>query len=157
MVMLMNVIQVVFAMVLILGLTACSKKTAVPENRAEETPPAYAGISKEEGVIDLDAMPDSIRYANAYALVLAPEDYVGRRLRVRAPIMEIMVGHPKKKTLAFSIYDAARCCLVTIPFEFDRNVPVPGDVVGKTMTITGTITVFKGEMGFYLADSQITP
>lgn len=60
--------------------------------------------------------------------------------------------------LAFTIYDAAQCCLVTIPFELDKTASAKKeDIIGRTVTITGKITPLKREIGFYLADSHVQP
>ena len=43
--------------------------------------------------------------------------------------------------LAFTIYDAAQCCLVTIPFELDKTASAKKeDIIGRTVTITGKST-----------------
>ncbi len=154
----MNIIQITAIVFLIACLLSCARKPAEQPKSPEETPPAYLGISKESDMIDLDTMPVGIRYANAYSLVIAPEAYAGKSLKVTAPVTEITVGEKKKKMLALAIYDAARCCLVIIPFELDKTTSRRKEpFIGKTMTIIGTITPIKGQTGLYLAGSQIQP
>ena len=153
----MNTMRTMAAALLLLSLVSCSRKPADRRPAPEEAPPAYMGISNQSGVIDLDAMPVSIRYANAYTLVLAPEEYAGRPLKVTAPVTEMAVSNQKKKMLAFTIYDAAQCCLVTIPFELDKAASADREnIIGRTVTITGKITPLKREIGFYLSDSHIS-
>jgi len=154
----MNTTRTMAAVFLLLSLASCSRNPADRQQAPEEAPPAYMGISNPSGVIDFDAMPVSIRYANAYTLVLVPEEYAGRLLKVTAPVTEMAISNQKKKMLAFTIYDAAQCCLVTIPFELDKTASVDkGSIIGRTVTITGKITPLKKEIGFYLSDSQVQP
>lgn len=155
----MNIIRVISTVFLIICLASCSRKPADQQAATgSEEPPAYMGIASETGIIDLDAMPDTIRYANAYALVLAPEEYAGKPLKVTVPVIETVIGKKEKKKLAVTIYDATRCCLITIPIEFDKTAGQKREkLIGKTLTITGIITPIQGKMGFYLANSQIQP
>lgn len=95
-----------------------------------------------EADVDLSEQSSTVVYAEVYSMMAAPENYIGRKIRIKG---KFSVSHDKKKKYCFAciVTDATACCAQGIAFEPAGNGRYPDDYpkAGKEITVTGRFAV----------------
>lgn len=148
----------------VLGLGACGKKsaaeTALPTTASEEpkplqTLPLETAPSKDTGestFVDLTALSSTMVYAEVFAMMSSPEDYVGKTVKMQGIFSKgqlYAAGSLNDGGTVFAcvIQDATACCAQGIPFELagDHTYPQDYPELGDTITVVGTFEIHQQE------------
>lgn len=112
---------------------------------------------KQEKVdIDLTGFSPNMLYAEVYQMELAPEDYIGKSIKITGEfgrfedLDESGVPLSDKDILVCVISDAMACCATGLEFvpaeeSFFNNYPKDGSKI----TVTGVCDIFTDESGFF--------
>ena len=154
----------------VLGLGACGKKsaaeTAFPTTASEEPKPlqtlpletgereqtAPTADTAESTLVDLTALSSTMVYAEVFAMMSSPEDYVGKTVKMQGIFSKgqlYAAGSLNDGGTVFAcvIQDATACCAQGIPFELagDHTYPQDYPELGDTITVVGTFEIHEQE------------
>ena len=155
----------------VLGLGACGKKSGAPTGETifpttaseEQTLPLETGAmeqtetapSKDTGesaFVDLTALSSTMVYAEVFAMMSSPEDYVGKTVKMQGIFSKgqlYAAGSLNDGGTVFAcvIQDATACCAQGIPFELagDHTYPQDYPELGDTITVVGTFEIHQQE------------
>lgn len=156
----------------VFGLGACGKKsaaeTALPTTASEETKPlqtlpletgereqtetAPTVDTAESAFVDLTALSSTMVYAEVFAMMSSPEDYVGKTVKMQGIFSKgqlYAAGSLNDGGTVFAcvIQDATACCAQGIPFELagDHTYPQDYPELGDTITVVGTFEIHQQE------------
>ena len=156
----------------VLSLGACGEKsggeTAFPTTVSEEpkpleTLPLETGATEqtetapskdtaESTFVDLTALSSTMVYAEVFAMMSSPEDYVGKTVKMQGIFSKgqlYAAGSLNDGGTVFAcvIQDATACCAQGIPFELagDRTYPQDYPELGDTITVVGTFEIHEQE------------
>ena len=159
----------------VLGLGACGEKsgaptgeTAFPTTASEEpkplrTLPLETGATEqtetapskdtgESAFVDLTALSSTMVYAEVFAMMSSPEDYVGKTVKMQGIFSKgqlYAAGSLNDGGTVFAcvIQDATACCAQGIPFELagDHTYPQDYPELGDTITVVGTFEIHQQE------------
>lgn len=151
----------------VLGLGACGEKsgastgeTTFPTTASEEpkplqTLPLETAPSKdtgESGFVDLTTLSSTMVYAEVFAMMSSPEDYVGKTVKMQGIFSKgqlYAAGSLNDGGTVFAcvIQDATACCAQGIPFELagDHTYPQDYPELGDTITVVGTFEIHQQE------------
>lgn len=151
----------------VLGLGACGKKSAAPraettfpttaseEPKPLQTLPLETAPSKDTGestFVDLTALSSTMVYAEVFAMMSSPEDYVGKTVKMQGIFSKgqlYAAGSLNDGGTVFAcvIQDATACCAQGIPFELagDHTYPQDYPELGDTITVVGTFEIHQQE------------
>ena len=155
----------------VLGLGACGEKSGAPAGETtfpttaseEQTLPLETGAMEqtetapskdtgESGFVDLTALSSTMVYAEVFAMMSSPEDYVGKTVKMQGIFSKgqlYAAGSLNDGGTVFAcvIQDATACCAQGIPFELagDRTYPQDYPELGDTITVVGTFEIHQQE------------
>lgn len=151
----------------VLGLGACGEKSGAPageptfptmaseEPKPLETLPLETAPSKdtaESTFVDLTALSSTMVYAEVFAMMSSPEDYVGKTVKMQGIFSKgqlYAAGSLNDGGTVFAcvIQDATACCAQGIPFELAGDHAYPQDYpeLGDTITVVGTFEIHQQE------------
>ena len=143
----------------VLGLGACGEKsggeTAFPTTASEETErteTAPTADTAESTFVDLTALSSTMVYAEVFAMMSSPEDYVGKTVKMQGIFSKgqlYAAGSLNDGGTVFAcvIQDATACCAQGIPFELagDHTYPQDYPELGDTITVVGTFEIHEQE------------
>ncbi len=148
----------------VLGLGACGEKsggeatfptTASEEPKPLQTLPLETTPSKDTGesaFVDLTALSSTMVYAEVFAMMSSPEDYVGKTVKMQGIFSKgqlYAAGSLNDGGTVFAcvIQDATACCAQGIPFELagDHTYPQDYPELGDTITVVGTFEIHQQE------------
>lgn len=151
----------------VFGLGACGKKSADPraettfpttaseEPKPLQTLPLETAPSKDTGestFVDLTALSSTMVYAEVFAMMSSPEDYVGKTVKMQGIFSKgqlYAAGSLNDGGTVFAcvIQDATACCAQGIPFELagDHTYPQDYPELGDTITVVGTFEIHQQE------------
>lgn len=156
----------------VLGLGACGEKsggeptsstTASEEPKPLETLPLKTGTTEqtetapskdtaESTLVDLTALSSTMVYAEVFAMMSSPEDYVGKTVKMQGIFSKgqlYAAGSLNDGGTVFAcvIQDATACCAQGIPFELagDHTYPQDYPELGDTITVVGTFEIHQQE------------
>ena len=154
----------------VLGLGACGKKsaaeTALPTTASEEPKPlqtlpletgereqtAPTADTAESTFVDLTALSSTMVYAEVFAMMSSPEDYVGKTVKMQGIFSKgqlYAAGSLNDGGTVFAcvIQDATACCAQGIPFELagDHTYPQDYPELGDAITVVGTFEIHEQE------------
>lgn len=151
----------------VLGLGACGEKsggeTAFPTIASEESKPLETGATEqtetaptadtaESTFVDLTALSSTMVYAEVFAMMSSPEDYVGKTVKMQGIFSKgqlYAAGSLNDGGTVFAcvIQDATACCAQGIPFELagDRTYPQDYPELGDAITVVGTFEIHEQE------------
>lgn len=148
----------------VLGLGACGEKsggeTAFPTTVSEEPKPletlpletAPSKDTAESTFVDLTALSSTMVYAEVFAMMSSPEDYVGKTVKMQGIFSKgqlYAAGSLNDGGTVFAcvIQDATACCAQGIPFELagDHTYPQDYPELGDTITVVGTFEIHEQE------------
>ena len=157
----------------VLGLGACGKKSGAPTGEttfpttASEKPKPLQTLPLETGereqtaptadtaestFVDLTALSSTMVYAEVFAMMSSPEDYVGKTVKMQGIFSKgqlYAAGSLNDGGTVFAcvIQDATACCAQGIPFELagDHTYPQDYPELGDTITVVGTFEIHQQE------------
>ena len=159
----------------VLGLGACGEKSGAPageptfptmaseEPKPLETLPLETGAAEqpettpttdtaERSFVDLTALSSTMVYAEVFAMMSSPEDYVGKTVKMQGIFSKgqlYAAGSLNDGGTVFAcvIQDATACCAQGIPFELAGDHAYPQDYpeLGDTITVVGTFEIHQQE------------
>ena len=155
----------------VLGLGACGEKSGAPAGETtfpttaseEQTLPLETGAMEqtetapskdtgESGFVDLTALSSTMVYAEVFAMMSSPEDYVGKTVKMQGIFSKgqlYAAGSLNDGGTVFAcvIQDATACCAQGIPFELagDHTYPQDYPELGDTITVVGTFEIHQQE------------
>lgn len=159
-----------------LGLGACGEKSGAPtteepassttaseEPKPLQTLPLETGTTEQTGrtpttdtaestFVDLTALSSTMVYAEVFAMMSSPEDYVGKTVKMQGIFSKgqlYAAGSLNDGGTVFAcvIQDATACCAQGIPFELAGNHTYPQDYpeLGDAITVVGTFEIHEQE------------
>lgn len=123
------------ALLLLLSLTACGEGSA-PDAAVD---------------LDLTQLSSTMVYSEVYNMMVAPEEYMGRSVRMRgnfAVYQDPSTGH---NYFAVIIKDATACCSQGVEFVLEGDYEYPADYpeLGTEITVSGEFdTYMEGEQQY---------
>ena len=154
----------------VLGLGACGEKSGAPTEEptfpttaSEEPKPLETGTTEqtettptadtaESTLVDLTALSSTMVYAEVFAMMSSPEDYVGKTVKMQGIFSKgqlYAAGSLNDGGTVFAcvIQDATACCAQGIPFELAGDYTYPRDYpeLGDTITVVGTFEIHEQE------------
>ena len=158
-----------------LGLSACGEKVSAPtvetassaitpteakplptlpqETAATEEAEAIQSSEPAESTfVDLTVLSSTMVYAEVFAMMSSPEDYVGKTVKMQGIFSKgqlYAAGSLNDGGTVFAcvIQDATACCAQGIPFELagDHTYPQDYPELGDTITVVGTFEIHQQE------------
>ncbi len=115
-------------------------------------------VNDAEGIdIDMTKMSATMIYAEVFSMLTTPEDYLGKKIRIRGEFSGFYDKTQDKNYYACLIRDAMACCAQGLEFILNDDCSYPEDYPkrGDEITITGIFASYQeGNFTFYhLADS----
>lgn len=123
--------------------------TPAPE---EQTPsPVSPTPGEETPAVDLTALSSTMVYAEVYNMMLKPEDYIGKTVKMRGQfsIYQAVLedGTPSEDEIYYAcvIADATACCEQGIEFLWGGEHRYPEDYpeLGSDITVTGEFQTYE--------------
>ena len=157
------------------GLCACGEKSPAPEEATSSTtapteakpmttlPPETAAAEETESVqtsetaestfVDLTALSSTMVYAEVFAMMVSPEDYVGKTVKMQGIFSRGQLyaadGSLSDGGMVFAciVQDATACCAQGIPFDLAGDYEYPQDYpeLGDTITVEGIFEIHEQE------------
>lgn len=155
----------------VLGLGACGEKSGAPAGETtfpttaseaqtlpletgatEQTETAPSKDTGESAFVDLTALSSTMVYAEVFAMMSSPEDYVGKTVKMQGIFSKgqlYAAGSLNDGGTVFAcvIQDATACCAQGIPFELagDHTYPQDYPELGDAITVVGTFEIHQQE------------
>jgi len=111
-----------------------------------------SALSGTEGIdVDLTAISSTMVYSEVYNMMIDPEQYVGKKIKMRGLFSTYHDEASGKDYHACIIQDATACCSQGIEFELTDGYVYPDDYpeVGGDITVVGTFDIYEeGEMKY---------
>ena len=120
-----------------------------------------AGCSSPKSDVDLDLtkMSSTMVYAEVLTIMLAPEDYLGKTIRMDGVFSYYSDPRTERNYYSCIIQDATACCAQGIEFVWAGDHVYPDDYpsVDTEIEVTGTFTAYEEDgMEFYtVADAKL--
>lgn len=110
----------------------------------------FAGILTSCGAseydVDLTEMTSTMVYAEVYNMMLSPNDYIGKTIKMSGTFSAFEVPETGNIYYACIVQDATACCQKGIEFVIDEESEDGYPANGDEITVTGTFeTYFEGE------------
>ncbi len=122
--------------------------TAKEEAKEESKSPASVALDGDFDV-DLTVLGSTIVYAEVYNMMMTPEDYVGKSVKMEGAFA-VYEGE-ERNYYACIIEDATACCAQGIEFVLRENAVYPDDypALGENITVTGIFDTYEEEGNSY--------
>lgn len=123
-----------------------------------QTPLSSAGSGAEP--VDLTALSSTMVYAEVYNMLVTPEDYVGRTVKMQGQFAVYEDTENDAVYYACVIADATACCQQGLEFVLSQDLKYPDDYpeLGSEIVVTGTFELYE-ENGYqycHLVNSEMT-
>ena len=96
--------------------------------------------------VDLTSMSSTIVYSEVYNMLLSPESYIGKTIKMRGAFAVYATGEGDQETLYYAclIADATACCSQGIEFVPTGDYHFPDDYpeLGSEITVIGTFDTY---------------
>lgn len=128
-----------------------------PETKLSQTTAQSTGA--EEGIYDLDltGMGSTLVYANVYDMMMNPDKYLGKHIRIRGNFATASAGD--MIYFACIIPDATACCSQGLEFVLAqaREYPAEYPPEGSEITVSGFFEIYWEGSQYYcrLKDAQL--
>ena len=130
-------------------LSSCGKTEAGPPPVPDAADASAAGSpvkADDDSRVDLTVLSSTMVYAEVYNMVTAPEQYVGRTVRMKGTFSTYTDPGSGKVYFACIIADATACCSQGLEFELqnaaDLSYPADYPEEGTDITVTGTFRTY---------------
>lgn len=134
--------------VLLLSFAGCNEKKDVDASGGDVA--ASSPKQSSEAIdIDLTTLSSTMVYSEVYNMMVAPEDYVGKTVRMRGQFACYEDPETKEQYFGCIISDATACCSQGLEFVLAGEHTYPQDypALDTEVTVTGTFESYN-EDGF---------
>ena len=117
-------------------------------NSSESSAESAGSSASDEFDYDLTKMSSTMVYSTVYSMLTAPDDYVGKTLKVTGNFNVYHDDTTNKDYFAVLISDATACCQQGLEFDLGSSYKYPDDYPPENalITVTGTFgTYMEGE------------
>ncbi len=134
-----RIISIVLCALLIMSMTGCGD---ADNQDVREPLPAAAASSDLD--IDLTIMSGTMVYSEVYNMMSAPEDYIGKRIRMSGLFDVYYDEDSGIYYYACIIQDATACCAQGIEFELEGDYSYPEDYpeIGSEICVEGVFDYY---------------
>lgn len=147
-------------------MTGCSDKASQTTNEPMTTQSSIDASSeseenvKQEDVVDLTVLSSTMIYSEVYNMMVTPEDYNGRTVKMKGQFAGYQDPENNKNYYAVIIADATACCQKGLEFVLAGDYKYPDDYPadGTEITVAGTFETYE-EGGYkycHLTDAKMT-
>ena len=141
--------------VLLLTLCACGggEQASAPAQETDtETVPASAPAAVD---VDLTQLSSTMVYSEVYNIMMAPEDYVGKIIRMNGECVSAYYEPTDATYYSIIIQDATACCAQGIEYVLTDGQAYPED--GGEATVTGRFESYDedGTTWYHLVDACV--
>lgn len=109
--------------------------------------------------VDLTIMSSTMVYSEVYHMMVSPEDYIGRTVKMKGQFTVYQDIVNNINYYAVVIADATACCRQGLKFVLDGDYKFPDDYPkdGTEITVTGVFETYEedGNKYSHLADSKM--
>lgn len=127
--------------------SSTGRQAGVDEGAPEPSETKAAKKSKAKGGIDVDLTNKSANmvYAEVYNMMVAPEDYVGKTIKMKGTFAQFHDETTDKYYFACIIKDAMACCSQGIEFVLNKKYKFPKDYPkeGDKICVVGVFETYK--------------
>ena len=127
--------------------SSTGRQAGVDEGAPEPSETKAAKKSKAKGGIDVDLTDKSANmvYAEVYNMMVAPEDYVGKTIKMKGTFSQFHDETTDKYYFACIIKDAMACCSQGIEFVLNKKYKFPKDYPkeGDSICVVGVFETYK--------------
>ncbi len=126
-----------------------NKETSFPEPllSAEPTPEVYSEVLQPaEGIdVDLTILSSTMVYSEVYNMLSAPEDYIGKTVKMKGPLVVYHDNTTGNVYFACLIQDATACCAQGLEFVLTDDYKYPDDYPedGSEICVIGIFDTYK--------------
>lgn len=105
----------------------------------------------QEYDVDLTALSSTMVYSEVYNMVVTPEEYVGKTIKMSGSFATFINEEDGRYIFGCVITDATACCAQGIEFELSDDYKYPDDYPkdGDTICVTGTFDTYQEEQFTY--------
>lgn len=120
---------------------------------------SYATLAEKTVDLDLSVLSGTVVYSQVYDMMMQPEQYLGRTVRVKGNFSYFQDPETKGEYFAVVIADATACCAQGIEFVWAGEHRYPDDYppLDTELTVTGVFSTYD-ENGFtylQLTDAEV--
>ena len=114
------------------------------EKTVEETAIPAKAAAGEDVDIDLTKLSKTMVYSEVYNMMVSPEDYVGKTVRMSGIYNDFVDGVTGIQYFYCVIQDATACCAQGIEFELTEDYRFPDDYPeeNEEVCVTGTFDIY---------------
>ena len=138
--------------VLLLSLCACGggEQATAPAEANTETASAPASVD-----VDLTQLSSTMVYSEVYNIMMAPEDYVGKIIRMEGQCVSAYYEPTDATYYSIIIQDATACCAQGIEYVLTDGQAYPED--GGEATVTGRFESYDedGTTWYHLVNASV--
>lgn len=119
------------------------------EDTLKEFKPIDTGAEGTD--VDLTILSSTMVYSQVYNMMITPEDYVGKKVKMEGMMATYYDEATDKRYFACIIQDATACCAQGIEFELEGDYKYPDDYPsdGETICVEGVFETYKeGELTY---------
>ena len=139
--------------VLLLTLCACGGG----EQASAPAPESGAGTASAPAAVDVDLtqLSSTMVYSEVYNIMMAPEDYVGKIIRMEGQCVSAYYEPTDATYYSIIIQDATACCAQGIEYVLTDGQAYPED--GGEATVTGRFESYDedGTTWYHLVDASV--
>ena len=140
--------------VLLLTLCACGGE----EQASAPAPESNSEAASAPAAVDLDLtqLSSTMVYSEVYNIMMAPEDYVGKIIRMEGQCVSSYYEPTDATYYSIIIQDATACCAQGIEYVLGDGQAYPED--GGEATVTGRFESYdeNGTTWYHLVDASVT-
>lgn len=120
-----------------------AREEATPEVPIEEQATSEVAVATDVDV-DLTVLSATMVYSEVYNMMVNPEDYIGKSIRMRGEYSYMHDDTTGNDYFACIIRDATACCAQGIEFVLTDDYVYPDDYpqMGDEITVTGVFDVY---------------
>ncbi len=127
--------------------SSTGRQTGADEETSATSGTKAAGKTKSKGGIDVDLTNKSANmvYAEVYNMMTAPEQYVGKTVKMKGSFSQYHDENTDKYYFACIIKDAMACCSQGIEFVLNKKYKFPKDYPkeGDSICVVGVFETYK--------------
>lgn len=125
--------------------------TVTPTPAAKEIETNTESDNIQEYDVDLTALSSTMVYSEVYNMMMTPEDYVGKTIKMTGSFATFINEEDGRYIYGCVISDATACCAQGIEFELTEDYTYPDDYPkdGDTICVTGTFDTYQEDQYTY--------
>ncbi len=127
-------------------------ETAAGDDEKTQEPAADLKAEDRKIDVDLTQLSSTMVYSEVFAMMMAPEDYNGKTVRMRGLYNYYHDAMVDKDYSACVVQDATACCAQGIDFVLTDDYDYPDDYpeIDEEITVTGVFNIYKeGKYNFF--------